>query len=297
MSEETLSIGDLASCSGLSVKTIRYYSDIGLLEGRRSPGGHRRYGPEMVERIRLIKRLRALHLPISTVTQVVTGDRSLADLVTGELHHVEERLAQLRWREATLKALDDCTDQERLRRLEVLSRVQQLPRARLDLLRTWEEKTSALPSSVADTVISQAVPEPPADPSPQMALHYAELHALAEHPGLAEYLHFLASPQGRYDASYYVALVDLLISVQCNASGDRPLNVGEDVDRFVAFFTRARAEDDDPRFRAALAAELRGTAALAFRHYTQHLAALTGRPNLGTAYCWMVDALPGPRAL
>ncbi len=52
-------IGVLAGHAGVSVKTVRFYSDGGLLpEASRSAGGHRRYGPEAVERLALIRSLR-----------------------------------------------------------------------------------------------------------------------------------------------------------------------------------------------------------------------------------------------
>ncbi|MFE3288559.1 MerR family transcriptional regulator, partial [Streptomyces sp. NPDC059233] len=74
MTQDTWSIGELAAGTGLSVKTLRYYSDSGLLPvAVRSAGGHRRYGPEAWERIRLIRRLRALNTPIAALTHVVTG--------------------------------------------------------------------------------------------------------------------------------------------------------------------------------------------------------------------------------
>ncbi|MFD0853398.1 MerR family DNA-binding transcriptional regulator, partial [Actinomadura adrarensis] len=58
------SIGELAERAGGTVKTVRFYSDLGLLpESPRSSGGHRRYGPAALERLRLIRSLRALDLP------------------------------------------------------------------------------------------------------------------------------------------------------------------------------------------------------------------------------------------
>ncbi|MEU3957985.1 MerR family DNA-binding transcriptional regulator, partial [Streptomyces achromogenes] len=52
----TLSIGDLAARARTTVKTIRFYSDQGLLpEAARSSGGHRRYGPDALARLRTIR--------------------------------------------------------------------------------------------------------------------------------------------------------------------------------------------------------------------------------------------------
>ena len=55
------SIGDLARRTRLSVRTIRFYSDSGVLPpADRSPAGYRRYGLEALARA--FARLRALPL-------------------------------------------------------------------------------------------------------------------------------------------------------------------------------------------------------------------------------------------
>lgn len=66
--ENTVGIGEPAARTGLPVKTIRCYSDIGLLpESGRSRGGHRRYTADALSRLRLIQRLRAPRPPLRTV--------------------------------------------------------------------------------------------------------------------------------------------------------------------------------------------------------------------------------------
>lgn len=143
--QDTWSIGELAAGTGVPVKTLRYYSDGGLLPVvSRSTGGHRRYGPDAWERIRLIRRLRALDTPIATIMEVVTGECSLGDLVSTELEAVQERLTELRWRQATLESLDEAPSEERLRRLEILSRVQRLPQAHRTLTDHWYRELSAV---------------------------------------------------------------------------------------------------------------------------------------------------------
>jgi DNA-binding transcriptional MerR regulator len=50
-------IGELAAISGVSVRSLRYYEQQGLLSSERSNGGQRHYEPEAVERVALIQRL------------------------------------------------------------------------------------------------------------------------------------------------------------------------------------------------------------------------------------------------
>ncbi|MCL7380500.1 MerR family transcriptional regulator [Streptomyces sp. 35G-GA-8] len=109
------------------MKTIRYYSGIGLLpKSGRSRGGHRSYTADALSRLGLIQRLRALDTPIAAIARVMTGERSLADLVTRELDTFQAHMRELTWRQGILRALDDCPELERLRRLALLAEVGKL---------------------------------------------------------------------------------------------------------------------------------------------------------------------------
>ena len=56
---EGFSIGRLAALTGLPVKTIRFYSDAGLLPpSGRTEAGHRRYTATDVARLQLVRTLR-----------------------------------------------------------------------------------------------------------------------------------------------------------------------------------------------------------------------------------------------
>ena len=68
-------IGELARATGLTVRTIRYWSDEGVLHPvTRSPGGYRLYDAESVARLELIRTLRELGLGLADVRQVVSGE-------------------------------------------------------------------------------------------------------------------------------------------------------------------------------------------------------------------------------
>ncbi|GGU44430.1 MerR family transcriptional regulator [Streptomyces daghestanicus] len=291
VTHDTWAIGELAAATGLPVKTVRYYSDSGLLpEAGRSAGGHRRYGADALERLRLIRRLRALDLPVATIARVVNGELPLADLVTGELDAVQARLTRLRWQQATLRALDDCSDTERLRRLAVLARVQRLPDAHLDLVRTWERMLPAtLPAGLAAAVVGQAVPDPPRDPTAETALAYAELHALAAHPAFPEYY---AAAHARDRTSLYAGLLDACELSRAALDEGLAPGPGPALDAFARACARGRGEPDGPGFRGALADALRWTVPL-FGRYWGHYATVTGagRPTEGTAHVWCVRAL------
>jgi DNA-binding transcriptional MerR regulator len=69
MDGDTLySIGDLARRTGLSVRTIRFYSDHGVLPPTsRSPAGYRRYDLDALARLDLLRTLRDLGVDLATI--------------------------------------------------------------------------------------------------------------------------------------------------------------------------------------------------------------------------------------
>ncbi len=67
----TIRIGELAARTGVSVRSLRYYEEQGLLTSLRSPRGHRRYLEGQVERIRLIQRLFSAGLSSRTIVDLL----------------------------------------------------------------------------------------------------------------------------------------------------------------------------------------------------------------------------------
>ncbi|MCX5199209.1 MerR family transcriptional regulator [Streptomyces sp. NBC_00249] len=253
MTQDTWSIGELADGTGVPVKTLRYYSDSGLLPvAARSAGGHRRYGPEAWERIRLIRRLRAMDTPIATITQVVTGECSLGELVATELEAVQERLTELRWRQATLESLNDCPGEERLERLEILSRVQRLPQAHRALTDHWyRELSGTMPGHRLDIMIAMLAPEPPRDPDATTALAYAQLHVLVSTPSFTRWTQD-HDEEMRDGPAFYAQIDEAAALTAAAVVQGLPPGSGDAVNAFVSAHARARRESDTPAFRAHL---------------------------------------------
>lgn len=79
--EDGLKVGELARASGLSIRTVRYYDQIGLLSpSRRSPAGHRLYGDTDVRRLYRICLLRRAGLPLAEIGKAL-------DEPGWDLHH------------------------------------------------------------------------------------------------------------------------------------------------------------------------------------------------------------------
>ena len=69
-----LKIGQVASQSGLPVKTIRYYEEIDLLSPNveRSEAGYRLFDPEVLNRLAFIKRAQSLGLTLNEISSILT---------------------------------------------------------------------------------------------------------------------------------------------------------------------------------------------------------------------------------
>jgi hypothetical protein len=78
--EGLLSIGRFARWSGLTVKALRHYDDIGLLRPAHVDDwtGYRWYEPAQIRDALVVRRLRALRVPLDRI----------ADLVHADAHHI-----------------------------------------------------------------------------------------------------------------------------------------------------------------------------------------------------------------
>ena len=75
-----LKIGEVAEQVGLSLRTIRFYEEEGLVvpDGR-TEGGFRLFSPTAVHRLELIKRMKPLGFSLEEMVEVLTTLDTLAD--------------------------------------------------------------------------------------------------------------------------------------------------------------------------------------------------------------------------
>jgi DNA-binding transcriptional MerR regulator len=101
-----VSIGDFSRMTFLTVKALRHYDDVGLLEpARKDPSsGYRYYRPEQVAQARLIRRLRDLDLPVDDVRAVLSApDEATRNAVMVE--HLDRMSRQLEEVQETVESL------------------------------------------------------------------------------------------------------------------------------------------------------------------------------------------------
>ena len=98
----TITVGELARISGVSVRTLHHYDEIGLLKpAGRTESGYRLYGGTDVDRLRLILTYRTLDLALDDIARILDdGDaiatlRSARDRVSDQIGHLQAIRASL----------------------------------------------------------------------------------------------------------------------------------------------------------------------------------------------------------
>ncbi|GHF53980.1 MULTISPECIES: MerR family transcriptional regulator [Streptomyces] len=295
------SIGELAERAGVTVKTVRFYSDRGLLpEAGRSAGGHRRYGPEALARLRMIRSLRTLDLPVPDVGRVLDSEDALENAIAAQLRELGSQLAALRWREAALQLLRDCTPEERPERL-LLVGAMTTPPDTAPMARFWRRWLPArLPARLVSAILERAVPDPPADPEPADVLAFARMHALVSAPCTGDGRHQpeVHRPDGDYrPAVLYEGLIEAFALATPDLRARRTPHEGEALDAFVDAHARASGTHDTPAFRRRLSSLLATEPRI--DRYWQLKAELSGpsaEPTPGAAHDWLHAALDGHSA-
>ncbi|MER5905993.1 MerR family transcriptional regulator [Streptomyces mirabilis] len=292
--ESTWSIGELAGHAGVTVKTVRFYSDRGLLpEAARSAGGHRRYGPEALDRLHLIRSLRTLDLPVPEVGRVLDQEDTLEDVVAGQLRQIGSRLAALRWQEAALQLLQDCAPEERAERLRLIGAVS-VPPSTAALARFWRRwLPPRLPARLVSAIVEHAVPQLPEGPTPAQVLAFTRLHALvsAPCPGTGHGQPAAHGPDGGRPAVLYDGLVEAYALASPRLRAQRPPHEGEALDCFVSAYAHSRGTRDTPAFRRGLSRLLAADPRI--DRYWELTAELSGpsEPTAGAAHDWLCAAL------
>jgi DNA-binding transcriptional MerR regulator len=87
-------VGELAAATGLTVRTLHYYEEIGLLVASgRTDAGHRVYDDADIERLYRICLLRRLGLPLTDIGRALDDAAwSLRDAMAAHLTELERRL-------------------------------------------------------------------------------------------------------------------------------------------------------------------------------------------------------------
>ncbi|EAQ04287.1 transcriptional regulator [Pseudooceanicola batsensis HTCC2597] len=107
-----MNIGRAAKETGLTVKTIRYYEEIGLIDADRARNGYRDFGDRQITRLRMLAQARHLGFGLEECRQLLDLDadparasRDVKALALRNLAAVRDKIRQLQVLESQLETL------------------------------------------------------------------------------------------------------------------------------------------------------------------------------------------------
>lgn len=285
-----LTIGELATRTGVAVRTIRFYCDEGLLDVQRTSAGHRVFDPSAAERLMLLRRLRSFGIGLVAIGDVLAGARSIEEVIAAERAALDHELDALSRRRSLLRAVEHCAPDS----LNLLAAVTDPQAARDALGRFWRRQLTPLPTAVIDDFIDMNVPEPAADARPEHLIAYAELVATVTDPALSaamfDTIRHRGTPGIRDERRLLAEVADACLSAAPLVAAGRAPTPGAELDHYVDAHATARGLADTPAFRRQLLADAEGADQL--RRYWRLTATLTGEMvTSGAAHLWLFDAL------
>nr|WP_312871920.1 MerR family transcriptional regulator [Amycolatopsis acididurans] len=177
-------IGELARRTGLPVKTIRFYSDEGLLPPTdRTPSGYRLYDTRSLARLELIRTLRELGLGLTDVALVLAEETTVPLLAARHIEALDEQIRRLRLRRAVLRAVvKRKSELEEVKLMNELASMSDEERVRL-VDEFWSEMSEGIeldPEFAAR--VHGAKPTLPDDPTPEQVQAWVEFAELIQDP-------------------------------------------------------------------------------------------------------------------
>jgi DNA-binding transcriptional MerR regulator len=178
-------IGELARSTGLTVRTIRYWSDEGVLTPvTRSAGGYRLYDAESAARLELIRTLRELGLGLADVRKVLDGERTVAEVAAAHVVALDAQIRSLRVTRAVLSTVARRgSTAEEMTLMNKLARLSAAERRRI-LQEFVDEMFHGL--DLADPDIRErmrnSAMDLPEDPTPEQVDAWVELAEMVQDP-------------------------------------------------------------------------------------------------------------------
>jgi DNA-binding transcriptional MerR regulator len=301
-------IGELAKRTGLPVKTIRFYSDEGLLPPTdRTHAGYRLYDTKAMARLELVKTLRELGLGLSDVERALTEEASVADLAVRHVEALDEQIRRLRLRRSVLRAVvKRGSELEEVRLMNKLATMSDDERKRL-VDEFWAEMSAGLniDSDFYERMRS-CKPELPDDPTPEQLEAWIEFAELVQDPDFRQLIRRMGEKQSAArDAGEYQrpaeAQRDNWFDWTARAQAALDDGVSPDAAEGRALadeITRASAPEgqdvDTPVFRVKLADDIADASDARAAHYWRLIGIVNGWPSFPEQQAptqWLIDAL------
>jgi DNA-binding transcriptional MerR regulator len=302
-----VTIGQLSRLTGLPVKTIRYYAEIGLVpEVSRSPSGYRRYDETSLARLELVRALRDLGMCLEAVRKVAEQRSSLQEMARAQAEAIDVQVHRLTLRRAVLRALA-----RGIGRPEEVGRMTEFAKASADESRRIMEEflAAAFEDHEDDPFASRmrgALPALPDEPSQDQIDAWVELAEMVGDPAFRARVRQMVAEGSRQRAASGLSEQDAdtqaagwaVVSKagSAAASGIRAdsSDARSTVDELVQLFAKAAKRQADAAYRRDLLAQLEQFSDGRVERYWQLIGIINGwpeQPSMMPAYEWLIAAL------
>jgi len=175
-------IGELARRSGLSVRTVRFYSDAGVVPpSERTDAGYRLYDAEGLARLEAARTLRDLGFDLDTVRRILDRKVTLAEVVTLHTEALDAQIRILRLRRAVMRAV--AKRRSTLEEIELMNKLAKLSEEERNriLSEFYDETFGGLDIDPDfERRMRSVTPDLPDDPTPEQVEAWIELAELVQ---------------------------------------------------------------------------------------------------------------------
>ncbi|ADJ46031.1 MerR family transcriptional regulator [Amycolatopsis mediterranei S699] len=303
--ENLLTIGALAARTGLSVKTIRFYSDKGIVPATwHNAAGYRLYDAAALARLELVRTLRELDIDLATVRRVLAGETSLAEVAAAHAAALDVQIRALRLRRAVLTAV--AKRESTPREMDLMHKLVNLSDAeRRRFIHDFVDDTfggvDANPAMVE--LLRSTMPELPEDATPEQVEAWMELVELVQDTGFRAAVRRMAEYQAaqRADGDTTGLHHDLTEAVREDvgralAAGIAPDSeqAGDIVASLTARYAETFGKADDDQLKRWILERLDVADDRRVTRYWQLVAAVNGWPPVpdpGPVFTWFGRAV------
>jgi DNA-binding transcriptional MerR regulator len=304
-----ITIGALARLTGLPVRTLRFYSDRGLVApAGRSDAGYRLYDQGAAARVELVRTLRELGVDLPTIKRVLDRELSVTGVARAHAAALDAQIRVLRLQRTVLQvaAARDTTPEE-MKLMHDLARLGAEERRNIvtDFVDEVFAGLDAEPNIVARMRL--ATPELPDEPSTEQVEAWIELAGLVRDPAFRRRIRAMAERSAEERATdpaagepreehRRVAAAVAEMAGAALAEGIDPASAQARpvVDELAGRFARLHEREDGPAFRAWLADALGAFTDRRVERYWTLLAIMNGWPQRSSctpAFEWLLAGL------
>lgn len=302
---EYFTIGELARRTGLTVRTVRFYSDAGVVPpSERTEAGYRLFDAGGLARLEAALTLRELGFDLETVRRILDRKVTLSDVVTLHAEALEAQIGILRLRRAVLRAV--AKRRSTLEEMELMNKLSKLS----------EQERNRILSDFYDAIFGgldidpeferrmrSVTPNLPDDPTPEQVEAWIELAELVADDGYRERVRHMAEAHSETrrageevmpEAAKGMEVVILEHAGRALAGGVDPASP-EAAAVLLPIVEALRGEQPDtPEWRTATADRFALGADRRVQRYWELLAIINGwpaRPSMTPAFEWTIEAL------